>query len=153
MTRVDGPAGPNPPAPGPPPPSDSWLEPDVTRKSLLRRGIVVVLAVAVGALWLGTRPGPVAEVELVSPSEGSRIEGGSTLVWRSVDGASGYQVELVTRDGRVLFSTAAADTTVTLGSEVTSPGAAQDVRWTVVARIPGGDVEWSGGRTLVVGGR
>lgn len=136
-----------------PPPGDSWLEADVTGKSLLRRGLVVLLAVVVGALWLGTRPGPEAEVELVSPAAGSRIEGGSTLVWRSVEGASEYQVELVTEGGRVLYSSTMTDTTVTLGSEVTSPGAAQGVRWRVVALIPGGDVEWSGSRDLVVGGR
>jgi hypothetical protein len=137
----------------PPPPEDSWLEADVTRKSLLRRVLVVVVAVAVGALWLGTRPGPAAEVVLVSPQAGSRIEGGSTLVWRSVQGASEYQVELVTEGGQVLYSSAVADTTVTLGAEVTSPGAAQGVRWSVVALIPGGQVEWSGVRELVVGGR
>ena len=140
-------------APQRPPPSDSWLEADVTAKSLLRRGLVVLVAVVVGAFWLGTRPGPPAAVDLVSPAEGSRIEGGSTLVWRSVPGAVTYQVELVAGDGRVLLSRETVDTMLSLGSEVTSPGAAQDVRWSVVARIPGGDVEWSGGRTLVVGGR
>ena len=137
----------------PPPPEDSWLEADVTRKSLLRRVLVVVAAVAVGALWLGTRPGPPAEVVLVSPQAGSRIEGGSTLVWRSVQGASEYQVELVTEGGRMLHSSVVADTSLTLGSEVTSPGAAQGVRWRVVALIPGGEVEWSGARDLLVGGR
>lgn len=137
----------------PTPPEDSWLEADVTRKSLLRRVLVVVVAVAVGALWLGTRPGPAAEVVLVSPQAGSRIEGGSTLVWRSVQGALEYQVELVTEGGQVLHSSAVADTTVTLGPEVTSPGAAQGVRWSVVALIPGGQVEWSGTRELMVGGR
>lgn len=137
----------------PPPPGDSWLEADVTGKSLLRRVIVVLATVAVGAIWLGTRPGPPAEVVLLAPAEGSRIEGGSTLVWRPVEGASAYQVDLVTEGGRVLYSSSVSDTTVTLGSQVTSPGAAQGVRWTVVALIPGGEAEWSGARDLVVGGR
>lgn len=137
----------------PPPPEDTWLQADVTRKSLLRRLLVVLVAVAVGALWLGSRPGPAALVVLVSPGAGSRVEGGAILVWRSVPGATEYQVDLVTEGGRVLHSSVVVDTTVTLGSEVTSPGAAQVVRWSVVALIPGGDVEWSGARDLVVGGR
>jgi hypothetical protein len=152
MTRPT-PDGDDAPLRRPPPPSDSWLEADVTGKSLLRRGLVVLLAVVVGAVWLGTRPGPEAGVELLSPGAGTRIEGGSTLVWRPVAGAVLYRVDLTTQGGTVLFAGETSDTTLTLGPEVTSPGGAQEVDWTVVALIPDGEVDWSGSRSLVVGGR
>lgn len=146
------PHGSTPPPQRPPPPTDSWLEADVTRRSLMRRGLVILLAVVVGALWLGIRPGPDAAVELVSPDPGARVEGGSTLIWRSVPGATAYRVDLRTESGRDLLSVEVADTILQLGSEVTSPGAAEDVLWRVTATVPDG-VEWSGERSLVVGGR
>lgn len=104
----------------------------------------VVLAIAAGLTWQATRPstdplrGTAPAVQLVAPADGQvgPDVGSVEFVWRSVDGAAGYTVEVVDAEDRVTVRQEVADTTLMLAREALSGGGA--LRWRVRAHLPGG---------------
>lgn len=106
----------------------------------------LLLAVAIGPArrWLGdpadvTRDAPGgAEVAVLLPADEAAAEASAPLVfsWRPVPGASGYVVDVLTPQGAVRASVAAADTSATLAAGALAPG---EYRWLVRAATPGGE--------------
>lgn len=104
----------------------------------------VVLAIAAGLTWRAMRPptdplrGTEPLVQLVSPAEGPLLldPGPVEFVWRSVDGARGYTLEMMDAEDRVTVRREVGDTTVVLEREALMEGGA--LRWRVRAHLPSG---------------
>lgn len=108
----------------------------------------IVLAVGLGAALVLRGPGRAApdafrgadsgRVGVVAPIGEVSSKGPVVLQWRGVPGARGYDVELLDTDGRAVYTTATADTSLILPPSVgLSPGAAYS--WWVRARLRGGE--------------
>lgn len=102
----------------------------------------VLLVVGSAALWrtLGTRwlapdvPRGGDALVVVGPRDEVAPEAARRLVWRAVSGAARYQVEVLDRDGSVVFAAETTDTTATVADSVTlAPGV--PYRWWVRARL------------------
>ncbi len=104
-----------------------------------------VLALAVGAplVWRAMSPPPTDDVfrgaglrmALVAPTGTVDAEAGRLLVWRRVEGAAEYRVELI-RGGAVGFSATTGDTSLTLPDSVRLV-TGTDYEWSVEARVEG----------------
>jgi hypothetical protein len=96
----------------------------------------VVLVAGATVVWRMMLPredvlrGSSERLTLVAPVQGAAVQLPATLTWRSVPGALSYRVELRDETGRVSYSSAVTDTTLTLESV---PEAV--VSWKVVAEF------------------
>lgn len=114
----------------------------------------VVLAIAAGLTWQATRPstdplrGDTPLVQLVAPAEGRVAPevGSVEFVWRAVEGATRYIVELMDAEDRVTVRREVTDTTLTLEREALTEGSA--LQWRVRAHLPGGGESASPWRRL-----
>jgi len=73
-------------------------------------------------------------VVLLSPADGVSLTEPPALVWRSVDGAVSYRVEVLDRTGTVVTTAVGPDTVVRLPSDALAP-ADSAYRWRVVAEL------------------
>jgi hypothetical protein len=81
---------------------------------------------------VGTEGAPVQ----VRPDLDARVEGAISFLWRSVPGAQGYRLELLTEAGTVVTTVETADTTASYAA--TTGSGSQTYRWVVVALLPEG---------------
>jgi hypothetical protein len=76
-------------------------------------------------------------VVTLSPAADAVVPAGPLLfAWHAVPGARSYTLELLTPDGSTLATRQTTDTTVTLTDPRPAPG---DYRWSVSARLDGGE--------------
>lgn len=114
----------------------------------LAAAAVAVLAVGV---WFGqrrpvdvTRANGGGELALVEPAPGSALgDGPVTFVWRAVEGAIRYTLEVDAPDGTVVYSTETTDTTA--GAALTATG---ELRWWVRAHLDDGSERRSEARVI-----
>jgi hypothetical protein len=78
-------------------------------------------------------------VELVAPAAVASRADSLRLAWRAVPQASAYDVELLTPDGTVLFTTTTPDTALQVAPDVV-PSDVSVVEWLVLARRADGNV-------------
>lgn len=128
-----------------------------TRILAMAASVAVLAGVGLGAWNLRTRTAPEPiyraggdEVALVAPSEGAEFQG--QLVWRSVEGAVQYRVEVFDASGEVVLTATTADTALTITDSTSWPSGA-DLRWWVQARLRDGSERASRIETLGGGGR
>jgi hypothetical protein len=105
--------------------------------------LLVAIGLGPGRSWFGndedTMRGDSAELTVVAPAASATVSRDSLdFVWRSVPGAAGYTVEVLTRDGAVRLSAPTNDTTMSL-REPRADLPAGEYRWWVRARLPGGE--------------
>lgn len=99
-----------------------------------------VLVAGGAALWLvlgteesGVLRGDEARVALVAPAHDAEVEGPPTLVWRGLEGASDYRVEVLDADGAPAVEEVVADTVLALGPDDTRLRAGEGYSWWVQA--------------------
>ena len=91
--------------------------------------------------------GATAGVELAVPAEDAIVSpAGLTFVWRSVPDARGYTLEVLTPAGAVRARRETTDTTAAIPAAELGAG---DLRWSVRARLDGGDASSSTRRLRV----
>ena len=106
--------------------------------------LLVAIGLGPGRAWFGrsdddTMRGDSTELSVVEPAVGVPVPRDSLdFTWRSVPGALGYTVELLTRGGEVRLSAPTNDTTISLRGPRAdlTPG---EYRWWVRARVAGGE--------------
>jgi hypothetical protein len=118
------------------------------------RAAVVLLVASSAAVWLRRdaaepplRDAGAAGVVLAAPAAGARVTGEVRLVWHSVEGATGYTVELIDARGETLALRTTADTALVLPAADVRPG---ELRWIVTARLASGALTTSPMRPLHV---
>ena len=113
--------------------------------------IALVAGIVGIAQWRGSavvtmRAGGSGQPALIAPaSSSSPAAGPVTFVWNRVEGALAYRLEVLATDGTVLFSAAAADTTLTAQLGTVQPG---EQRWLVRAQMDDGSERRSEMRVL-----
>jgi hypothetical protein len=112
--------------------------------------IAVVAGIVGIAQWRSTDDetmrGGSGQPALIAPASASSPAAGPvTFVWHRVEGALNYRLEVLATDGTVLYSAAAADTTVTAQLGTVQPG---EQRWLVRAQMDDGSERSSEMRVL-----
>ncbi len=106
----------------------------------------LLLIIVAGALWLQTGKrltGPMGlgrdpkPVVLVSPVGSTPLRDNIVLLWRRVEGAADYEIELRDEDGLVLFTVSTSDTALPLPDSI-SLLRGHSYSWSVRAELPRG---------------
>jgi len=115
----------------------------------------VLLAVA-GVLTLRNRAGEPTRAPSVEgaplqllPAPDARVTGGVPFLWRSVPGAGGYRLEVLTDAGTVVTAIQTSDTTASY-TPIGARGTQATYRWVVVALLPEGGEVASPPRRLIL---
>jgi hypothetical protein len=142
-------------------PGATRFRPERSRAPILAIALVVLLAAAAyaGRGWLPIIRAQLLQqgrtafpLQLVAPRAGENQAAGLTFIWRSIPGATNYEFNLVTRNGRMILLSTVNDTTLTLADSI-ALNAEEDYRWWVEATGPDGKPQRSEVRSLRIAAR
>jgi hypothetical protein len=113
------------------------------RRPRMALAAAAVLVLAAGGIFTWQMTGPpggeedalrtgAAGVAIVAPEGAVAPDAASVLIWRAVEGAVRYEIEVTDSEGRPVFAATTSDTTVLLPAE-NLPSAGEDRIWWVEA--------------------